>query len=224
MIFASHSVTTTLLAVLASTTAASQHGNLLHWSREKQSTPGTNVAVDQPRPLLHWNYKKQLTASQSTAAAGSCHAGSDIHYQSVVHSTQLFFRPSNGTSVMYPRVVELQDGTILATVAYNRRNATGKPHFPIFASCDGGNTWSWRGNVTDQVDRPGLSAQPALAELPWDLGNFKKGTILAAGLGSNNRTGSVIDLYASEDKGTSWKFVSNVAQSRRGGLFEPFIL
>ena len=198
MIFAKLSVTPALLAGLASVAAAGQH-----W------------------PSLHWNWKKQSTTVPN-AAAGSCQAGSDVRYQSVVHSTQLFFRPSNGTGVMYPRVVELQDGTILATAARTGRIAT-KPYFPVFASCDGGNTWTWRSNLTGQVNGSGLSAQPALAELPWDLGAFKKGTVLATGISANNRTGTMIDLYASEDKGTTWSFVSNVAQSRRP-LFEPYIL
>jgi hypothetical protein len=200
MIFAKLSVTTALLAGLASVAAAGQ-----------------------PRPSWHWSWTRQSTTGPGTAAAATCHAGSDVRYKSALHNPQLFFRPSNGTSVSYPRVVELQDGTILATAAYTGRIA-GKRYFPIFASCDGGNTWAWRGNVTDPVNGSGLSAQPALAELPWDLGVFKKGTVLAAGLGYNNDTGAMIDLYASEDKGTTWRFVSNVAQSRRGGLFEPFIL
>src|SRR3569833_1487036 len=200
MIFAKLAVTPALLAGLASVATAGQH-----W------------------PLLHWSWKKQSTTGPGFVVVGFCLVGSDVHYQSVVHSTQLFFRPNNGTRVSYPRVVELLDGTILATAVYSDRSA-GRPYFPIFASCDGGNTWTWRSNLTGQTNGTGLSAQPALAELPWDLGVFKKGTVLAAGAGFSNLTGTTIDLYASEDKGTSWNFVSNVAQARKGGLFEPFIL
>jgi hypothetical protein len=162
---------------------------------------------------------------QSCTNPKACPANSV--YKSTVHPPTVFFRPEKGKSISYPRLVELSDGTILTTVSYSG-TINGKPYFPVFASCDGGNTWSWRSNLTDQVNGLGMSAQPALSELPWDLGTFKKGTVLASGNSWGNTTN--IDLYASTDKGVTWKFVSNVARGSRPGtqdgnpcIWEPWI-
>ncbi|KAJ6618201.1 hypothetical protein B0H10DRAFT_2217967 [Mycena sp. CBHHK59/15] len=100
------------------------------------------------------------------------------------------------------------DGTILATTAYA---GDSPPFFPIFSSSDRGASWKWLSNLTDQVNGLGMAAQPALAELSFDLLGFPKGTVLASGnsWGSNSTN---IDLYASRDKGKTWEFASNVAR------------
>lgn len=140
---------------------------------------------------------------------------------------KLIFQPDARHSVIYPRLVELSDGTILATVSYG---GDLKPFFPIFASTDNGTTWTWRSNLTDQVNGFGLAAQPALAELPWDIGNLTAGTVLASG-NSWGPDSTIIDLYASSDKGFTWQFISNVARGSAPGtqngnpcIWEPFIL
>jgi hypothetical protein len=141
-------------------------------------------------------------------------------------SENIIFQPDSSHSVIYPRQVELSDGSLLATVSYS---GDAKPFFPIFQSKDGGATWKWISNLTDQVNGLGLAAQPALTELPFDIGGYKTGTVLASGNSWGN-TSTNIDLYASADKGFTWKFVSNVARgsapSTEDGnpcIWEPFI-
>lgn len=137
------------------------------------------------------------------------------------------FQPDANHSVIYPRQVELSDGSLLATASYSGEKI---PYFPIFRSEDGGVTWKWISNLTDQVNGLGLAAQPALSELSFALGGFKAGTVLASG-NSWGPESTNIDLYASADKGYSWEFVSNVARgsapSTENGnpcIWEPFIL
>jgi len=84
------------------------------------------------------------------------------------------------------------------------------------------------------VNGLGFGAQPALYQLTEDQGDFPKGTVLASGnsAGRNGtNAGTNIDLYASDDLGKSWEFVSNVA---KGGppnttngadpIWEPWIM
>lgn len=122
------------------------------------------------------------------------------------------YQPTGNQSVTYPRFTELQDGTILATTSFS---GPVPPYFPIFESKDGGASWEYISDLTDQVNGWGMSAQPALAELLSPIGGFDVGTILASG-NSWNRNGTnggtKIDLYASLDRGRSWQFVSNVAE------------
>lgn len=143
------------------------------------------------------------------------------------YDQKVIFQPDSSHAVIYPRLTELSDGTILATSAYSGDHP---PHFPIFASENGGATWEWRSNLTDQVNGLGFGSQPALAELTFDLGRFKAGTVLASG-NSAGANGTNIDLYASFNKGKTWEFVSNVARgsapSTQNGnpcIWEPFIL
>lgn len=140
------------------------------------------------------------------------------------------YSPDTNHTIFYPRITELSDGTILATAGLNSTPAV----FPIFSSCDGGASWKWISNMTDQVNGLGMNAQPALAELPFAVGEFPVGTVLASGNSwARNKTSNStnIDLYASLDKGYTWKFVSNVARgsgpdTTNGNpcIWEPFIL
>ncbi|KAJ6011702.1 Neuraminidase [Penicillium canescens] len=90
----------------------------------------------------------------------------------------IIFQPDSDHSVLYPRQVELSDGSLLATASYGGNKT---PYFPIFRSADGGATWSWVSNMPDQVNGLGMAAQPALAEMPFPVGNFPAGTVLASG-------------------------------------------
>jgi hypothetical protein len=138
--------------------------------------------------------------------------------------------PDANHTIFYPRITELSDGTILATAGLN----SNPPVFPIFSSSDGGASWKWISNMTDQINGLGMNAQPALTELPFAVGAFPAGTVLASGnsWGRNATSNSThIDLYASIDKGYTWSFVSNVAQGSGPGtdngnpcIWEPFIL
>lgn len=138
----------------------------------------------------------------------------------------VIFMPEINSTIMYPRIAELSDGTILATAGLS----SNPPVFPVFSSSDGGASWKWISNLTDQVNGLGMSAQPAIAELPWAVGEFPAGTVLASGNSWGNKSTN-IDLYASKDKGHTWKFVSNVARgsgpSTENGnpcIWEPYIL
>jgi hypothetical protein len=138
----------------------------------------------------------------------------------------VIYWPNAGNTIMYPRITELSDSTILATAGLDSNPGV----FPIFSSPDGGASWKWISNMTDQVNGLGMDAQPALAELPWAIGDLPAGTVLASG-NSWGQNSTNIDLYASTDKGYTWKFISNVARgsgpSTTNGnpcIWEPFIL
>ncbi len=92
-----------------------------------------------------------------------------------------------------------------------RSLAISRRYFPVFKSKDGGASWEWLSDITDQVNGWGFPAQPALAELTEPLGGFDAGTILASG-NSWSGNGTRIDLYASTDGAKSWKFVSHIAE------------
>jgi hypothetical protein len=132
---------------------------------------------------------------------------------------------------VYPRHAELRDGTLLVTASVSRVTGPNNlPAFPVFESKDGGVTFQWISNLTDQVNGWGMSAQPALLELRKPLGGFKPGTIFASG-NSWSSTGTRIDLYASTDRARTWQFVSHVAEGGRPNttngatpVWEPFLL
>lgn len=65
-------------------------------------------------------------------------------------SNRVIFTPPKGSRASYPRVVELSDGTILATVSWRDPKAS-KAYFPIYESKDHGWTWTHISNVTDDV-------------------------------------------------------------------------
>ena len=120
--------------------------------------------------------------------------------------------------VLYSRAVELPDGSLLATW----ENYSPEPplvYFPIYKSTDGGVQWTEIGKVQDQVNGWGLRYQPFLYVLPRAIGKYPKGTILCAGNSiPTDLSKSKIDVYASSDEGSSWEFVSSVAQ---GGEAKP---
>jgi hypothetical protein len=148
-----------------------------------------------------------------------------------VFSQNHIYDPPAGDAAVYPRLVELQDGTLLVTSSLT---GYSPPFFPVFESKDGGASWKWISNITDQVNGWGMGAQPALAELTEQLGDYAPGTILASGnswKSSGTSKGTRIDLYASKDKARTWEFVSRIAQggppnTTNGAtpVWEPFLL
>jgi len=137
------------------------------------------------------------------------------------------YQPTTGQAVTYPRYTELTDGTILAT---SQLSGPRPAYFPVFESEDGGASWKWISNITDQVNGWGLGLQPALTELLEPLGGFGPGTIFASG-NSASSNGTRIDLYASTDRARTWKFVSRVAEGGRPNttngatpIWEPYLL
>lgn len=65
-------------------------------------------------------------------------------------SNHPIFTPPQGSKAVYPRVAELADGTILATISW-RDPDVELPYFPVFASKDKGWTWKHISNITDDV-------------------------------------------------------------------------
>ncbi|KAI7364983.1 BNR/Asp-box repeat protein [Hortaea werneckii] len=111
-------------------------------------------------------------------------------------------------------------------------NCPENPYIPIYQSFDQGETWSERAKVYDRVNGWGLRYQPFLYEMTEDIGDFAAGTLLlAANSIPADLSETKIDVYASEDEGFTWSFVSSVA---RGGealpendlepVWEPFML
>lgn len=126
-------------------------------------------------------------------------------------------------------------GQILTTYRATWENYSPEPplvYAPIWRSINGGETWKEIARVTDQVNSWGLRYQPFLYELPSRLGNFPAGTVL---LGTNSIPTDLnytkIDVYASTDKGYTWKFVSHVASGGAAipdngipAIWEPFLM
>ncbi|TKA74025.1 hypothetical protein B0A55_06172 [Friedmanniomyces simplex] len=117
------------------------------------------------------------------------------------------WQPPGNLTVSYPRYVELADGSILATTALS---GVTPGYFPVFESKDGGASWAYVSNLTDQVNGWGMNAQPALEVLSTPLGGYPAGTILGSG-NSWSENGTRIDLYASTDVARTWHFVSHIA-------------
>lgn len=139
----------------------------------------------------------------------------------------VIYQPEDGKSALYPRFVELQDGTLLVTSSLSGYSTL---FFPVFESKDGGANWSWISNITDQVNGWGFSAQPALTELTEPLGGYPAGTILATG-NSWLENGTRFNIYASTDGAKTWEFISLAAEGGRPNttngadpVWEPYLL
>lgn len=137
-------------------------------------------------------------------------------------STTIFTPPSSYEvpRTLYARSLMLTvndaSGTLLSTWENYSRGVTW---FPIFRSTNHGQSWSPLSNVTDQVNGWGLRYQPILYELKQDFAGYKAGSILLAGNSiPANLSATKIDLYISTDKGSTWKFLSNIA---KGGEADP---
>lgn len=118
--------------------------------------------------------------------------------------------PDRETS--YARATLLMDGweddnpPILATWA---GSGPGGPYFQIMESDDAGRSWYeiskayfTHGNETGGSFAGGIMLQPFLYELPEDVGDYKKGTVLLSGNAIPADFASTnIQLYASNDKG-----------------------
>ncbi|QLH77597.1 exo-alpha-sialidase [Halosimplex rubrum] len=142
-----------------------------------------------------------------------------------------------GAGAMYPRVERLlhddADGeTLLATFEhyasadpdcadpfadeFDGAVPADRPYFPIYRSTDGGETWDAFSAIRDTENGWGLRYQPVLFELPEAVGPWDAGTVLAAGNSiPDDRSRTKIDVYASEDGGRSWSYVSTVAAGGR---------
>lgn len=126
------------------------------------------------------------------------------------------------------------NGRLYAT---SEHYVNGTPSFLIFESQDKGQTWNQISEVKEQHNftngQPwGNRYQPFLYELPEQIGNLPKGTILCVGNSiPNDLSKTSIDLYYSVDHARSWKYLSTVATggtadvntTNNGPVWEPFL-
>jgi hypothetical protein len=181
--------------------------------------------------------KRSLRVALLAAAAlvlGVC-----VPAQAQTSGVQTVFTPTASAGyvnpgVMYARALTLQhngsaNGTMLSTFEVYT-NST--PYFPVYQSTDGGKSWAYLSRVTDTVNGFGMRWNPQIYELPAALGGLPAGTLLEAGLSvPADRSSTEILLYASRDRGKSWRLLSSVA---KGGpawvndpntpIWEPFLL
>ena len=149
-------------------------------------------------------------------------------------SRRVIFTPPdnyNDPRVLYARSAQFADGTLLATW----ENYSPEPpavYFPIYRSTDNGQSWKEISRVQDTQQKWGLRYQPFLYILPEDFAGYKAGTVLLSGSSiPTDLSKTQIELYASTDKGVTWKFVSHIASGGEAipnnGLtpvWEPFLM
>ena len=149
-----------------------------------------------------------------------------------VYTPDIAANPDEDAS--YPRVIRLarspdHDGRLLAT--FFHKGTHTRATLPIYASDDGGRTWSPQplGVVRDTRHGWDLDA-PALFELPAPMGDLPAGALLAAGTAWVHKdfTRQDMEVFVSTDGGRSWTYRSSCVQEagmpdREGlGIWEPF--
>lgn len=119
----------------------------------------------------------------------------------------------------YARIVEAEDGTLIAT---GEELNNGFGGIPIYRSTDRGKTFvKNEANVHDPNRTSTYNAQwqPTLYVLPCDIGgDLKKGDIVLVatsinGTGVDTMTLGVLNLYHSDDNGLTWEFMSEITRS-----------
>ncbi|KAJ8076107.1 hypothetical protein PM082_022092 [Marasmius tenuissimus] len=155
------------------------------------------------------------------------------------YTNRVIFSPPSNWPVprtLYARSLLIKndgaDQNVLLTTWENYSPQPPTVWFPIYRSTDLGQTWKPLSNITDTQNGWGLRYQPFLFELPEKIGNFAAGTLLAAGNSiPADLSQTRIEVYASTDKGRSWRFVSHVASGGRAipnngetPVWEPFML
>ena len=126
-------------------------------------------------------------------------------------------------NVATPRIVRMEHsekyyGTLIAT--QEAATASTVSSYIISKSTDDGATWK-QINVLSYKGHAGMYAnwQPFLYELPEQIGDMPKGTLLLAGCTHNwgdsspNHAKTYICLYKSSDCGMSWTHISDIASS-----------
>lgn len=117
----------------------------------------------------------------------------------------------------------------------------GYEHFPIFESSDGGRTYKHISDIydTEFMEKKWMKAddgtyyevpvgtegattyyddwwvmlfQPFLYELPEDIGDLKKGTVLCAGTSKTNSRSAIV-LYYSTDNLRTWNYYSTIVEA-----------
>lgn len=142
----------------------------------------------------------------------------------VYQPTQDSFDPAGAT---YGRILSLKhsgasNGNLLATfdqlrdvtVTMSDGSSATKQVYPIYRSTNDGSTWQHISNVFDEEYDLKYTSQPFLYELPQQVGNLAKGTLLLAGniFDKSPATVTRIVIYKSTDGGLTWSFLSQVDQ------------
>lgn len=146
----------------------------------------------------------------------------------------VFYPRQNATSwrTLYARTVQLPDYSLL--LAWEDYDAdVAEAYIPIYKSNDGGASFSPLTRVHDQINGWGLWYQPHFYTLPQAVGAYPRGTILLGAVSTpRNLSEAYIELYASQDDGKTWAFVSHIVygpgpESTTTGdkaVWEPFFL
>ncbi|KWX80226.1 hypothetical protein AMQ84_04390 [Paenibacillus riograndensis] len=108
------------------------------------------------------------------------------------------------------------------------------PNFPIYESTNGGQNWTKVGEVADIHPGEGLREHGFLYELPQQIGNMPKGTmLLAVNAFPQGELVHNIELYKSNNLGRDWTYVGTIASGgaygggmnwESQGIWEPFLL
>ncbi len=141
----------------------------------------------------------------------------------------------------YGKIIKLEhsekySGTLLATHEQRSDHYTdAQLRYPIFRSSDGGESWERIAYVSDTKNNNDhyTGWQPNLFELPCDIGDFKKGTVLLGGCTrKRNMSQTIIALHYSTDGGESWQTHNNIDvgsgyhsdPTKSNGIYEPFFI
>ncbi len=147
------------------------------------------------------------------------------------------FRPTEPDDIddynaTYGKIIKLEhqkdaknNGKLLAT-----HETTDGSAPPVFLSKDDGKTWEKLSEVKDTLNNGIIGYQSYIFELPADVGQFKKGTLLFAGCTRVSGDTRMV-LYSSLDLGKTWTAFVNIdihgpgmgASWESDGLWEPVL-
>lgn len=142
-------------------------------------------------------------------------------------------KDENDTTVFeYPTLIKLchqpraeDNGKLLA--AFESWGST----YPIYESNDDAETWQYLGNAEDNLNHGyKCNWMPFLYELPADIGEFKKGTVILAATSlryeGSELKDSTITLFSSNDLGRTFNAFCNVdsAGGLEWGVWEPYLI
>lgn len=126
----------------------------------------------------------------------------------------------------YERMVQLPDGTLLATWLREfpiNSGWAGMQDPQFFASTDGGKSWGLRSEIAPEAD--GISkdklGMPGLFVFPQELGGYPAGTILYAVSDWDTESEYTIHIWRSTDGGASWQLHSQLAPRAGRSTWEP---
>jgi hypothetical protein len=130
-------------------------------------------------------------------------------------------------ALFYDRLVRLEypinaanHGMVIA--AGTAAAPTGGLQVGIFQGGAAGTSFCPLATIADPDFATGLCCG-TLYELPQQIGGLRRGTLLWAGSVGQNTTPQIMKtkVYRSEDGGASWSYLSEVATSLTGGMWEP---